>query len=104
MQPPAMYRTDLPQPVLDPPGAGGCAEYALSGVAEALDQETKADQNGGYERGLRAHCLLRSVRQITADLVLAPSIGVGDGLARATVVLIERCRAVLTERCRRINR
>jgi hypothetical protein len=57
----------------------------------------------GRERGLRAHCQLRSVSEAAADLVLAPSTGVADGLARATVVLIERCRAVLTERCRRIN-
>jgi hypothetical protein len=39
----------------------------------------EADHNGGYERGLRAHCQLRSVSEAAADLVLAPSTGVADG-------------------------
>src|SRR5215472_287719 len=47
---PAIYRADLPQPSMELPGAGGCAGYALLGVAEALDQEAKADQNGGTAR------------------------------------------------------
>src|SRR5215472_19336441 len=47
---PAIYRADLPQPSMELPGAGGCAGYALLGVAEALDQEAKADQIGGTAR------------------------------------------------------